>query len=73
MRNDSLDKGALFGAILIGLLNNGLNLLSVPSTEHGLVKGIVIIVAVGFDALQHQEKFKSWLNQFKMKKVQGAA
>lgn len=53
--------GALFGAILIGLINNGLNLMSVPSTEHGFIKGLVIIAAVGFDALQHQEKFKSWL------------
>lgn len=65
-------SGALFGAILIGLLNNGLNLMSVPSTEHGLVKGIVIIIAVGFDALQHQERFRSWLSQFRMKKVQDA-
>ncbi|MDO4960845.1 MAG: ABC transporter permease [Eubacteriales bacterium] len=61
-------SGALFGAILIGLLNNGLNLMSVPSTEHGLVKGIVIIAAVAFDALQHQDKFKAWLNKFKVKK-----
>lgn len=66
-------SGALFGAILIGLLNNGLNLMSVPSTEHGLVKGVVIIVAVAFDALQHQDKFRSWLNQFKFKRVEEAA
>lgn len=65
-------SGALFGAILIGLLNNGLNLMSVPSTEHGLVKGIVIIVAVAFDALQHQEKFRSWLGQFRFKKTEEA-
>ncbi len=63
--------GALFGAILIGLLNNGLNLMSVPSTEHGLVKGIVIIVAVGIDALQHQEKFRSWIKKFSFKKAKG--
>ena len=66
-------SGALFGAVLIGLLHNGLNLLSVPSTEHGLVKGIVIILAVGFDALQHQEKFRNWLSQFKMKRAREAA
>lgn len=57
--------GCVFGAILIGLLNNGLNLMSVPSTEHDLVKGLVIIVAVAFDALQHQDKAKNWLNQFR--------
>lgn len=48
--------GAMFGAILIGLLNNGLNLMSVPSTQSGLVKGIVIIVAVAFDAMQHADQ-----------------
>ena len=57
--------GCVFGAILIGLLNNGLNLMSVPSTEHDLVKGIVIIAAVAFDALQHQDKAKNWFKQFK--------
>ncbi|WP_294570904.1 ABC transporter permease [uncultured Subdoligranulum sp.] len=57
--------GCVFGAILIGLLNNGLNLMSVPSTEHDLVKGIVIIAAVAFDALQHQDKARSWLRQFR--------
>lgn len=57
--------GCVFGAILIGLLNNGLNLMSVPSTEHDLVKGIVIIAAVAFNALQHQDKARSWLRQFR--------
>lgn len=48
--------GAIFGAVLMGLLNNGLNLLSVPSTHAGLVKGLVIIIAVGFDAMQHRDQ-----------------
>lgn len=42
-------QGALFGALLVGLLNNGLRLMGIPSTYHTLVKGIVIIAAVGFD------------------------
>ncbi|MDO5702453.1 MAG: ABC transporter permease, partial [Lachnospiraceae bacterium] len=48
--------GAIFGAVLMGLLNNGLNLMSVPSTHAGLVKGLVIIVAVAFDAMQHADQ-----------------
>ena len=61
--------GAIFGAVLMGLLNNGLNLLSVPSTHAGLVKGLVIIVAVGFDAMQHrdQARKKSGFAFFKKK------
>jgi ribose/xylose/arabinose/galactoside ABC-type transport system permease subunit len=53
--------GAIFGAVIIGLLQNGLNLMSVPSTQHGLVRGIVIIAAVGFDALQRDPGFQGWL------------
>ena len=30
-----------------------------------LVKGIVIIGAVAFDALQHQDKARNWLDQFR--------
>ena len=60
--------GAIFGAVLMGLLNNGLNLLSVPSTHAGLVKGLVIIVAVAFDAMQHADQSRK-----KAKKVKKAA
>ncbi|MBQ6385979.1 MAG: ABC transporter permease [Lachnospiraceae bacterium] len=60
--------GAIFGAVLMGLLNNGLNLMSVPSTHSGLVKGLVIIVAVAFDAMQHADQSRK-----KAKKVKKAA
>lgn len=59
--------GAIFGAVLMGLLNNGLNLMSVPSTHAGLVKGLVIIVAVAFDAMQHADQSRK-----KAKKVKAA-
>ena len=60
--------GAIFGAVLMGLLNNGLNLMSVPSTHAGLVKGLVIIVAVALDAMQHADQSRK-----KAKKVKKAA
>jgi ribose/xylose/arabinose/galactoside ABC-type transport system permease subunit len=41
--------GAIFGALLIGIMNNGLRLLGVNSIYHNLIKGIIIIVAVAFD------------------------
>ena len=59
--------GAIFGAILMGLLNNGLNLMSVPSTHAGLVKGLVIVVAVAFDAMHHADQSRK-----KVKKVKKA-
>lgn len=43
-------QGAMFGALLVGMINNGLRLLGVPSTYHSVVKGIVIIAAVAVDA-----------------------
>lgn len=41
--------GTLIGALIIGTLNNGLNLLGVSSFYQMVVKGIVIIIAVLMD------------------------
>jgi ribose/xylose/arabinose/galactoside ABC-type transport system permease subunit len=42
-------QGALFGALLMGIINNGLRLMGVPSIYHSAVKGAVIILAVALD------------------------
>ena len=47
--------GTLFGAVLTGIINNGLNLLSVSGEYHPVVKGIIIIVAVAFN--NYSKKF----------------
>ena len=41
--------GTLIGALIIGILNNGLNLLGVSSFYQMVVKGIVIAIAVLID------------------------
>jgi ribose transport system permease protein len=41
--------GTLIGAVLIGVLNNGLNLLSVSSFYQQVIKGSVILLAVLLD------------------------
>lgn len=41
--------GTLVGALIIGTLNNGLNLLGVSSFYQQVVKGIVILIAVLID------------------------
>lgn len=41
--------GTLIGALIIGVLNNGLNLIGVSSFYQQIVKGIVIIIAVLLD------------------------
>lgn len=61
-------QGAVVGAMLVGLLNNGMNLMNVPSTNQGLVKGLVIIFAVALDIMQKNEK-KIRIPFLKKKKV----
>jgi ribose/xylose/arabinose/galactoside ABC-type transport system permease subunit len=46
-------QGAMFGALLMGIINNGLRLMGVPSIYHSVVKGIVIITAVAIDLHIH--------------------
>ncbi|MDH5198526.1 MAG: ABC transporter permease, partial [Gemmatimonadota bacterium] len=41
--------GALVGALLIGVLNNALDLLGVQSFWQEIVKGAIILLAVLFD------------------------
>lgn len=41
--------GTLIGALIIGVLNNGMNMLSVPYFYQLIVKGLVILLAVWLD------------------------
>jgi ribose transport system permease protein len=42
-------SGTIFGAVIIGVLNNGLNLMGMDSYWQYVAKGLVIMVAVYFD------------------------
>lgn len=46
--------GTLIGALIIGTINNGLNLLGVSSFYQQIVKGLVIIIAVLLDRKQNK-------------------
>lgn len=50
--------GTLIGAIIIGVLNNGLNMLNVASFWQYVAKGVVILLAVTVDVLRKQSKDK---------------
>ena len=41
--------GTIIGGLIIGVLNNGLNLLNVNSFWQYVVKGAVLLIAVIFD------------------------
>lgn len=49
--------GTLVGALIIGVINNGMNLLSVPYFYQLIVKGLVILAAVGIDV--QSKKYRS--------------
>ncbi len=46
--------GTLFGALIIGVINNGLDLLGVSSYYQQVIKGIVIVCAVLLDTLSRR-------------------
>jgi len=50
--------GALLGAVLIGLLTNGMTLLNMNSYLQQMVKGIVLMLAIGFDIYSVTKKSK---------------
>ncbi|MFD9392326.1 multiple monosaccharide ABC transporter permease [Streptomyces sp. NPDC060000] len=41
--------GAIIGGLVLGVLNNGMNLLSVGSDWQQVIKGLALLIAVGFD------------------------
>lgn len=57
-------QGAILGAILIGVMTNGLQLLGVPSIYHNLVKGIIIIAAIAWDMMSATRKSGMAKNSF---------
>lgn len=50
--------GTIIGSIVIGVINNGLNLLNVSYFIQMIVKGAVILLAVYIDTMKKKEKFK---------------
>jgi D-xylose transport system permease protein len=47
--------GTVIGAFIIGILNNGMSLLGVPTFYQLIIKGLIIIMAVWFDVLNKQK------------------
>jgi putative multiple sugar transport system permease protein len=43
--------GAIIGALVMGVLNNGMSIMGVGSDIQQVIKGLVLLLAVGFDVL----------------------
>jgi ribose/xylose/arabinose/galactoside ABC-type transport system permease subunit len=52
--------GALTGALLIGVLNNGLDLIGVQAFWQEIAKGIIILLAVLFDVWMKRTDTRRW-------------
>jgi ribose transport system permease protein len=50
--------GLMVGIIIIGVLNNAMQLASFPDFSQTVVKGVVLLAAVGFDTYQKNRKAK---------------
>ena len=50
--------GAFLGAVIIGVLSNGLTIMNIGEYYQQVVKGLVLILAVAFDVLANKEKVK---------------
>ncbi|MBR3001151.1 MAG: ABC transporter permease [Lachnospiraceae bacterium] len=48
--------GTLIGVLIIGILNNGLNLMGINSNWQYIVKGVVILAAVYIDFIRNSKK-----------------
>jgi len=48
--------GTLFGAFIIGVINNGLDLMGVSSYYQQVVKGVIIVAAVLLDAFTRRRQ-----------------
>jgi ribose/xylose/arabinose/galactoside ABC-type transport system permease subunit len=50
--------GLMTGILIIGVLNNAMQLASFPDFSQNVVKGAVLLIAVGFDVFQKNRKAK---------------
>jgi ribose transport system permease protein len=48
--------GTFIGALIIGVISNGLNLLSIPQGPQRMVKGAIIVIAVTIDVLRKNNR-----------------
>ncbi|NLI22386.1 MAG: sugar ABC transporter permease [Clostridiales bacterium] len=57
-------SGSVIGALIMGILNNGMNILGIDSNLQKLVKGLVLLAAVAFDVLSQGHVALPWFLRF---------
>lgn len=65
--------GMVLGALIVGLLGNGLNLLGVPTFWQTVAQGVVLVLAVGLDATLRRGRLTVRHRRRRPDKVEAAA
>ena len=60
--------GTVIGCLVIGFMNNGMNLMGIDSSWQYVVKGIVVLLAVFIDYVKKENKFSAVKAKFLHKK-----
>ena len=59
-------SGTLIGALIMGVLNNGMSIVGIPASDQMTVKGLVLLAAVAFDVIsKKQTAMSAFSNPFK--------
>lgn len=64
--------GALIGALIMGVLNNGMSIMGISSNTQQVVKGLVLLGAVAFDVISKQQVSIPFLQRRHKKVAEGA-
>jgi putative multiple sugar transport system permease protein len=59
--------GSIIGGLVIAVLNNGLQLLGVTSDKVQIIKGLVLLIAVGVDVYSKRSGGRSLISRFSRK------
>ena len=57
--------GALIGALIMGVLNNGMSIMGIDSNWQQVIKGLVLLTAVAFDVISKQRLWVPLVDKFK--------
>src|SRR5690554_7112489 len=57
--------GTLIGAMIVGVLNNGMSIMGISSNAQQVVKGLVLLAAVAFDVMGKQKVSFGFMKRFR--------
>lgn len=61
-------SGTLIGAMIMGVLNNGMSIMGISSNVQQVVKGLVLLAAVAFDVISKQNIRFDFLSKLRRKR-----